>query len=291
MNGKGQILSSPPLLLLLPGVILLLLFMVIPVGWMIRVSFNQSMAGSYMRAAWVIENYIKFLGDLWYLRNVLFFSFKIAVITTFLAILFAYPPSLYIARSRGRKKQLLLTLTLSPLLIGMVCLIFGWIVLFRGHGLLNQLTIWLGITSEPVKYLYSVKGIVICLIYISIPFAILNLLDSLGRVDPSLEEAAMNVGANRWQSFWHVTFPLSTPGMFAGSLVVFALNFCAFAVPLMLGGERIPMAGLVIYTQSLEMSNIPFAAAISVILLISNLVVLYGYSALIHRFFFRRLGV
>jgi len=244
-----------------------------------------------MKAAWVLENYKKFLGDLWYLRNVLFFSFKIAVFSSLLAIIFAYPPSLYIARARGRKKQLLLTLTLSPLLIGMVCLIFGWIVIFRGHGLLNLFTMWTGITSEPVKYLYSLKGIIICLIYISIPFAILNLLDSLGRIDPSLEEAAMNVGANRWQSFLYITFPLSTPGMFAGSLVVFALNFCAFAVPLMLGGEGFPMAGLVIYIQSMELNNMPFAATISMILLISNMGVLFIYSKLIHRFFFKRLGV
>ncbi len=291
MKIKERLTSNPPLLLLLPGVIILLLFLVIPVGWMIRVSFNQPGAGTYMKVAWVVESYKKFLGDLWYLRNVLLFSFNIAVVTSFLAVLFAYPPSLYIARSRGRKKQLLLTLTLSPLLIGMVCLIFGWIVIFRGHGLLNQLTMWIGITSEPVKYLYSLKGITICLIYISIPFAILNLLDSLGRIDPSLEEAAMNVGANRWQSFLHVTFPLSTPGMFAGSLVVFALNFCAFAVPLMLGGERFPMAGLVIYVQAMELNNLPFAAAISVILLISNMGVLFIYSKLIHLFFFKRLGV
>jgi len=291
MKIRNWIFRNPPLFLLLPGALLLASFLVIPVGWMIRVSFYQNLPGSYMKAAWILDNYNKFLGDLWYLRNVLYFSFKIAAFTTFLTILLAYPPSLYIARSRGRKKQVLLTMTLSPLLIGMVCLIFGWIVIFRGQGLLNQIALWAGLISEPVKYLYSLKGIIICLVYISIPFAILNLLDSLGRLDPSLEEAAMNVGANRWQSFRHITFPLSTPGMFAGSLVVFALNFSAFAVPLMLGGERFPMMGLVIYIQSMELNNIPFAAAISMILLVSSMIILFLYSKAIHRLFFRRLGL
>lgn len=244
-----------------------------------------------MKVAWVLDNYKRFLGDIWYLRNVLFFSFKIGVFTTLCSIIFAYPPSLYIARSSGRRKQFLLTLVLAPLLISMICLIFGWIVIFRGHGLLNQLTLWLGITSRPIKYMYSLKGVYICLIYISIPYVILTLLDSFSRIDPSLEEAALNAGANRWQTFCKITFPLTVPGMVAGSLIVFGLNFCAFAVPLLIGGDRTPMAGLVAYAQAMDLNNMPFAATISIILLVVSMGIVFIYYKLINKFFFRRLGV
>jgi putative spermidine/putrescine transport system permease protein len=275
----------------MPGTAVLLFFLAIPLLWIIRVSFYQNVIGGYMKAAWVAENYWKFLGDPWYLQHVLFYSFKVAVITTFLAILFAYPISLYTARSRGRTKQLLITIALAPLLINMICLIFGWIVIFRGQGLLNQFTQWVGITSEPIKYMYSEKGVIICMIYVSIPYIVLTLLDSLGRIEPSLEEAALNLGANRWQTFLKVTFPLSVPGMVAGSLIVFALNVCAFAVPMLVGSDRTPMAGLVAYAQALELNNMPFAAVISVILLVVSMGTLLIYLKLVNRFFFRRLGV
>lgn len=288
---KRFIQNRPHVALLLPAVALLLFFLLIPAGWIARVSFYRNVVGGYMTPAWVIENYQKFLGDTWYLKSVLWFSFKIALFTTLCSVVIAYPLSIFVARSTGRVKQVLYTITLSPLLIGMVCLIFGWIVIFRGHGILNQLTMSLGITSEPIRYMYSMKGVIICLIYIAVPYVVLNLLDSLSRINPSLEEAAMNVGANRWQTFVRITFPLSVPGMYAGSIVVFTLNFCAFAVPMMVGSERTNMIGLLIYDQAMKMNNLPFAAAVSVILVASSVLALWVYSKLINRYFFRRLGV
>jgi len=101
----------------------------------------------------------------------------------------------------------------------------------------------------------------------------------------------MNVGANRWRTFCKITFPLTVPGMMAGSLIIFGLNFCAFAVPLLIGGDRTPMAGLVAYSQAMDLNNMPFAAAISIILLVVSMVTILVYSKLINRFFFQRLGV
>ena len=110
-------------------------------------------------------------------------------------------------------------------------------------------------------------------------------------INPSLMEAAMNVGANRWQCFFKVVFPLTIPGMYAGSLVVFALNYCAFAVPLMVGSQRTNMIGLVIYNQSMQLNNMPFAAAMSVILMVTSILILTVYGKVINRYFFRRLGL
>jgi putative spermidine/putrescine transport system permease protein len=291
MKIKEWISRNPYLLLLMPGVILYVFFFVIPFLWVVKVSFYQNIPGGYMRAAWVVENYKKFLGDFWYIRNVIFFSFKIAIGTSFFAVLFAYPLALYIVKSSGLKKRLLLIISLSPLLISLVCLVLGLMIILRGEGILNHFALWAGIISEPVKYMYTVKGVFICLIYVSIPYVVLSLLDNLSKINPCLEEAAMNVGANRWQSFLKITFPLSTPGMVAGSLVVFSLNLCAFAVPLMIGEDRIPMIGLFVYNQCMELSNIPFASAIAIIALGVCIITLFIYHELISKLFFKRLGV
>ena len=277
-------------LLILPGVTGLLVFVVFPIIWILRISFYENVEGGHMTSAWVVDSYVRFLGSAWYLKNVLWFSVEIAVLTTALAVILAYPLALYIVRSRGRWKQILLTLTLSPLLIGLVSLVYGWIVIFRGGGLLNGFTMWLGLTDHPVKYMYSIKGVVILLIYIGIPYVVLTLIDSLERIHPSLTEAAENAGANRWQSFSRIVFPLTVPGMYAGSLVVFVLNFSAFAVPLMVGSRETNMIGLVVYRQAMELNNMPFAAAISVVMMFASIVILFTYTRIVHRYFLQHLG-
>jgi putative spermidine/putrescine transport system permease protein len=98
----------------------------------------------------------------------------------------------------------------------------------------------------------------------------------------------MNVGANRWQTFRHITFPLIRLGCLQAPVVFALISVLSFP---MLGGERFPMMGLVIYIQSMELNNIPFAAAISMILLVSSMIILFLYSKAIHRLFFRRLGL
>jgi len=279
------------LLLLMPGAILFVLFLAIPFLWIIRISFYQNIPGGYMSVAWVMENYKRFLGDFWYIQNALFFSLKIALSTVFSAVILAYPLAYCIARTSGRKKQLLLTIVLSPLLISMVCLILGLMIVLRREGLFNQILLWLGIISVPGKYIYDIKGVIIGLIYIVIPYIVLCLLDNLGRIDLCLEEAAMNLGATRWQTFFKITFPLSTPGMFAGSVIVLSMNFCAFAIPLMIGPDRLPMMGLIIYNQATAMNNMPFAAALATITVVVNIGILYIYIKLMNKFFFKRLGV
>lgn len=274
-------------LLLAPGVVALVVFVVLPILWILRISWYQNIEGGYMTPAWVIENYVRFLGSGWYLRNVLWFSIEIAVLTTAVAALCAYPLALYIARARGLAKNILLTMTLAPLLIGLVSLVYGWIVIFRGHGLLNMLTMALGVTDHPIQYMYNIRGVVILLVYLGVPYIVLTLLDSLERIDNSLIEAALNTGASEWRCFTRIVFPLTMPGLYAGTVVVFVLNFSAFAVPLMVGSTDTNMIGLIIYRQAMELNNLPFAAGVSVIMIVTSMLVLVLFAALIQRRFFR----
>lgn len=288
---KKWILDKTYIFLLAPALLYLLFFLVFPIAWLARTSFNQNIQGGYMRIAWTLENYKNFLSDPWYLKNILLFSLKIAFITSLISVFLAYPISLFIVKSNIRLKSLLYAISISPLFMSAVCLSMGFIIIFRSEGFLNQFTKWIGLTPEPVKYMYAPIGVIIVLIFVSIPYAVLNLLDSLSRINPSLEEAALTVGANPLQSFLKIIFPITIPGMFAGSLIIFSLNSCSFAVPLMIGGDRMPLIGLYAYREAFELNNMPFAAAISIIILFINSTIIISYSKWINKIFFKKLGV
>ena len=276
-------------LLLAPAILVLVALLIIPLAWIVRVSFNEAVPGGSMIAAFTLENYMRFLGDTWYIQNVLLWTVWIAVGSTFITVVLAYPLALFISGAQGALRRILLTLVLSPLLIGIVSLVFGWIVLFRSGGLLNQLSMAIGVIREPIRYMYSTNGVVILLVYVGVPFIVLSLLDSMGRISSSLYEAATNAGANRWQTFLHVTLPLSAQGAFSGSIIVFALNFSAFSVALMVGSERTTMIGLVVYNQAVSDGNQPFASAIAIVMVAASALLIMGYSYLANRFIFRHM--
>jgi putative spermidine/putrescine transport system permease protein len=281
--------SRNALVLLSPSVIALTIFVVFPLLWVVRASFNQTADGAYMVSAITLENYTRFLGSAWYLINTLWFSIRIAIVTTLISVLLGYPVALYIAQTRALQRSILVTMVLSPLLIGLVTLVYGWIVIFRGGGLLNSLMITLQVYDEPVRYMWDLKGVVILLVYIGMPYIVLSLLDSIERVNPSFVEAARNVGANRWKAFWKITFPLTLPGLYAGLVIVFTLNFSAFAVPLMVGANDTQMIGLVIYREALLNNDLPFASSLSVIMIVANTVILTGLSVLFGKLILNRL--
>jgi len=276
-------------LLLAPAMVALLIFVVMPLLWVARTSFNQGVDGAYMVSALTMDNYARFLGSPWYLINTLWFSIRIAIIATAISVLLGYPVALYIAGTRGLQKSILMTMVLAPLLIGLVTLVYGWIVIFRGGGLLNSLMIAIGVYDEPVRYMWDLKGVIILLVYIGMPYIVLSLLDSIERINPSFVEAARNVGANRWRAFWSITFPLTLPGLYAGLVIVFTLNFSAFAVPLMVGANDTQMIGLVIYREALLNNDLPFASSLSVIMILANATILTGMSFLFGKLILNRL--
>jgi putative spermidine/putrescine transport system permease protein len=277
--------------LLAPSLILLVIFVVLPLAWVTRVSFNENVGGAYMRSAWILDNYVHFLGSAWYLVNTLLYSIQIAVLSTLLSAVLAYPVAFYIAQTTGVQKNVLMTLVLSPLLIGLVTLVYGWIVIFRGGGLLNSLMMFLGVYDEPVKYMWNMRGVVILLVYIGMPYMTMSLLDSIERINPSFAEAARNVGASRWTTFWKITFPLTMPGFYAGLLIVLTLNFAAFAVPLMVGPDEVRMIGLLIYKEALVNNNLPRASAVSVVMVVTNAILVVGIGWLFGRLILNRLEV
>lgn len=275
--------------LLAPATIALVLFVAFPMLWVLQTSFNELADGSTIVETFTLDNYTRFLGSSWYLVNTLWFSIRIAVIATFISVVCGYPVALYIARTSGLQRNMLMALIMAPLLIGLVTLVYGWIVIFRGGGLLNSLMIALRIYDAPVRYMWDIKGVVILLVYIGVPYIVLSLMDSIERISPYLVEAARNVGASRWTAFWKIVFPLTMPGLYAGLVIVFSLNFAAFAVPLMIGDTNTQMIGLIIYREALLNNDLPFASALSVIMVATNALILVGMTALFGRLILNRL--
>jgi putative spermidine/putrescine transport system permease protein len=276
----------PPLA---PALVALLIFVALPMFWVLRTSFNELADGAYVVEAMTLDNYARFLGDPWYLVNTLWFSIRIALVATAISVICGYPVALYIVKTTGLQRNILMALVMAPLLIGLVTLVYGWIVIFRGGGLLNSLMIALHVYDRPVRYMWDIKGVVILLVYIGAPYVVLSLLDSLERISPYLIEAARNVGASRWTAFWKVVFPMTMPGLYAGLVIVFSLNFSAFAVPLMIGDSNTQMIGLIIYREALLNNDLPFASALSVIMVAVNALILVGMAAFFGRIILNRL--
>lgn len=274
---------------LAPVLLILVLFLVGPMLWVVRTSFNDLVDGAYMVEAFNFDNYTRFLGSKWYLVNTLWFSIRIAVLCTFVSVVLGYPVALYVAKTGGLQRNVLLSLIMAPLLIGLVTLVYGWIVIFRGGGLLNSLMITLRVYDEPVRYMWDIRGVVVLMVYISVPYTVLALLDSIEKINPYLVEAARNVGASRWTAFWKIVFPLTMPGLYAGLVIVFSLNFSAFAVPLMVGDAKTQMIGLVIYREAFLNNDLPFASALSVIMVTVNALILVGMGVFFGRLILRKL--
>ena len=268
------------LALSIPGFGVLALFFLFPLIWILRISFYETEMGTVAVSSWSLTQYIRFLGDWWYLENVLWETTKVSVLSTAASVVLAYPLALFLSKSVGVLRHVLQIMILSPLIIGLVSLVFGWIVILRGGGIINSVTMALGIVDAPVKYLYDIRAIYILMIYIGVPYVVMTLMDNIDRMDRSLLEAARNAGAARWQVFSHVTLPLTMPGVNAGVLLVFALNFSAFSIPLMVGSPITNMMGLVVYKQAMQLGDMPFASAISIIMTLVSALVLFIFARL-----------
>ena len=135
----------------------------------------------------------------------------------------------------------------------------------------------LSLIEEPLQLLFTQKAVIIGLLYGYLPFMILPLYASIEKMNPSLFEAAHDLGANSFQTFWRVMFPLTRPGIIAGSILVFVPTLGAFVTPDLLGGAKQTMMGNLIQNQYLKVRNWPFGSALSLILMGMVLIMLFVY--------------
>lgn len=212
------------------------------------------------------DNY-RMLIDVVYLK-VFLQSFLIAFITTFICICISYPFCLIIRTKKETTQKLIMTFVMIPFLTNSLIRTYGWIVLLRKNGVINQFLMGTHLISSPLSLMYNYFGIVIGMVYTLLPFMILPLNSAVSKLDDSLLDASKDLGANRLQTFFKVVVPETLPGLFNGSLMVFIPAIGLFFISDILGGGKLMLLGNLIKNQFLTARNWPFGAAISITLII-----------------------
>lgn len=213
-----------------------------------------------------LASYIAFFSDP-FSRGVLLRTVRLALLITVAALVVSYPIALYLADPERKRRGLVTFLVLAPLLVSAVVRSYGWIVILGPNGLLSDLLLKLHLTTTPTYLLFSESAIVIAVTHVYLPFMVLAITGSLQQIDPTLTRAARNLGASSWRALFRVTFPLSAPGITAGSVIVFSLSASAFVTPTLLGGSRVPMMAYLVYNQGILLLDWHTASAIALILL------------------------
>jgi putative spermidine/putrescine transport system permease protein len=280
---EKQPASATPWLLIGPTFAAFTVFFVIPMALLFAASFNRLDPTTLQ----IVErltaaNYLRLVIDPFYV-GVFIRTFKLSALATLVCLVFAYPVALYLSKASSRERQILMVLLLSPLFVSVTIRIFGWIIIFAPGGLLNSLGKFTGLVQGSFSLLYTETALVIGLAHVDFAVMVLALYSALQNVDPLLTRAAENLGATRMQAFWRVTFPLTVPGMLAGTLIVFALSVSQFVTPSLLGGPWVKMVAFLIWEQTIVNIDWPFAAAIGVVLLAVTVFVMLVYQRLVQR--------
>ena len=267
-----------PALLLTPLLVFLLTFFVLPFGVMLVESLYLSPLQNPAGVGLTFANYAKAFGDAFYLR-VLLQTVALGVAVTALALVLGYPVAYFLARTRSRRRHVLLFLVISPLVVSIVIRSYGWMVLLGRAGTVNTVLLALGLVERPLHLMYNWFGVVVALTHVLLPFMILTLASVIEGIPESLEDTAAVLGAGWWSRFRHVILPLSMEGVGAGVTLVFMLTIGSFVSILLLGGSDTLVLPLLIYQQIILLNN-NFAAALGMLLLVLSLALLYAQTRL-----------
>lgn len=276
----------PAGLLLLPLLLFIVGFFVVPMLYILYLSFIDTDSLGGANAAYSINNYVRFFTDSYYLHS-LWLTIKVSLYTVIVSLLLGYPVALTMSKCSPRVRGLLALLVASPLLISIVVRNFGWYLLLLPNGTIHQLVTGLGLTSSPPKLLFSEAGVVIGLSNAYLPFMILSIATSLYNIDPSLEKASAILGANPLRSFVSITLPLSLPGIVSGMVLVFSMSMSAYVTPALMGGANVPVLPVVAYDQIIHLLRWTYGSAVSYVLLGITLACVTIFTRLMERGRFR----
>jgi spermidine/putrescine transport system permease protein len=268
--------SAQGFFLISPANLYLIILVVLPLILVAVLSFLSRGAYGGVEYKFNITNYTRLFDPLY--GKVMVFSLGVGLGTTIICILIGYPLAYYIARSPSRQRSLLLFLILLPFWTNFVIRIFAWMNILRTGGLLDRFLQGIHLTHGPLNLLYTPTAVMIGMVYEFLPFMVLPLYTSLEKVENSLLEAAADLGAPPWKAFLRVTFPLSVPGMIAGTILTFIPAMGMFVVPDILGGAKTVLIGNVIRNQFLTARDWPFGSAASMILMIMTMVLTLYYT-------------
>ena len=221
----------------------------------------------HLSLAW--DSYALVLGDPFYLHALLL-SLKVAGFSTLACLLLGYPMALAIARSAPRYRNALLLAVMLPFWTGFLMRINAWIGLLQDDGWVNAGLLAVGLGRH--RLLYTDAAMYLGIVYTYLPFMVLPLYARLTQMEPVLLEAAADLGARPWQVFRRVTLPLSLPGVWAGTLLVFIPAVGEYVIPELLGGPQAQLVGRALWEEFFSNRDWPTASALAVMLLLILLI-------------------
>ncbi|MBX6351353.1 MAG: ABC transporter permease [Clostridia bacterium] len=270
-----------PFALLLPPLLVLALFFAAPYANMIYISFlTPATGGGAYGPPLTLGNYRDTLGDPFNWR-ILARTIGYAALTAFAALVLGYPLAYHLVRQTGARRAVLMVFVLAPLLVDVVIRSYGWMVLLADTGLVNSLLAQLGLPRQHL--MYNGFGVVVGLVHVYLPFMVLSLLGSLGGRLPELELAARGLGADGLRTFLRVTWPLSLPGVFSGTVLVFVLAASSYVIPSLLGGNQVLTMPMLVAQRVLELFDWPSGASLAAFMSAFTLLLLWGYVKLMGR--------
>jgi len=262
-------------LAILPMLVVVILLVVIPVFFIINLSFLQRGESWGVTDNYTLDAYLKLL-DPTYL-TVFINSMTVATLTTAFCLLLGYPFAYIAAVQPKRIRNIILMLLLAPFWLNSLIRLNGWLLFLRFDGVFNNILMWLGIIKQPMRMLYNQQSVILGMVYGLIPLMILAVYNSVEKLDRTLLEAARDLGASKVQAFLSVTLPLTMPGIIAGSILVFVPSVGLFFISDLFGGGRELLLGNLIATQLLNARNWPFGAVLSVVMLLITLLLIRLY--------------
>jgi spermidine/putrescine transport system permease protein len=259
-------------LLLLPALAVLVALFVAPQAFMLVASLWQRSTYGGLEREWTLLNYVRAVEPLY--LWILVRSLGLATATTVLCLAVGWPVAWWLGVVVPRRwKNALLVLVILPFWTSFLVRMYAWIFILREEGLLNLMLGRLGFPALPL--LYNDFSVMLGQVYGELPFMILPLYASIEKLDPSLLEAAADLGATPFRRLLRVTVPLTAPGIAAGCLLVFIASFGAYLAPDLLGGGRTMYVGNLIQSQFAVARDMPFGAAVSFLLTLTVLGLLW----------------
>ena len=289
-RGLGRLRLGRRLVLFVPYVWLTLFFLV-PLVIVFGISFSSPKiamppieplltygADKVVQLRLYLSNYTFIVNDSLYVAAFAN-SVKIAAISTILALLLGYPMAYGIARAPKSWRNILFLLVVLPFFTSFLLRVYAWIGLLSRSGPINALLLKLGIISEPIAMLQTDFAVYLGMVYSYLPFMVLPLYTAIEKLDPSLLEAAADLGCRPTKAFFRVTLPLTTEGILAGCLLVFIPAVGEYVIPALLGGPGTLMIGRVLWEEFFNNRDWPLASSVAVLLL----VLLVGFIVLLQR--------
>ncbi|MFP3554598.1 ABC transporter permease [Paraburkholderia sp. SIMBA_049] len=276
--------GAAPWLLSAPALLLFGALLLVPLVLTLLLSFRVFSDVAGVQTAYTLKNYVEVVSDPYY-AEIFLRTAGLALAVTLLSVLLGVPETIVLARMKRPWQSLCLLIVLGPLLISVVVRTLGWQILLGNNGVLNNALQALHITSEPIRLVFTMTGMIIALTHVLVPFMVMSVWATLQKLDPQVEWAGLSLGGSPLRVFRRVVLPQIMPGVLSGSIIVFALSASAFATPALIGGRRLKVVATAAYDEFLGTLNWPLGASIAVLLLIANVAIVMGCSRLAERRF------